>query len=212
MAFNLGYADKGVDLSEAGSNFKASTKTAKSKEAPKKEEPKTEAPVTDTTANKSVSASGSPASKLISIINQNGGSPSQNANPATKPVTLADTAPGNPLTSTDSLNVGIGLVHNYQQDLSKRLLTRPMQESMADMDKEAEDPNYLSLDRKNAAAMELRNSMLEAKKGGYSFNPSRLSPMAQALHSGYIQKATNKMISENKYQPYLQVGAGLNIK
>ena len=151
---------------------------------------------------------------MIGIINKNGGSPTQAAsqNPATKEPTLADVAPGNPLTSRDSLNVGIGLVHNYQQDLGKRLLNRPMEESMADMDKEAEDPNYLSLDRKNGAAMELRNAMLESKRNNSPFNINKLSPMAQALHSGYIQKATNQMISENKYQPYLQIGAGLNIK
>lgn len=212
MAFNLSYADKGADLSDAGSNFKTYAKAAKSKDATKetpKEDPKKPKAASDTTKP---AATESPATKLMGIINKNGGSPTQAVNPATKQPTLGDVAPGNPLTSADSLNVNIGLVHNYQQDLGKQLLTRGMQESMADMDKEAEDPNYLSLDRKNAAAMELRNSYLEAKKNNLGLNSLKLSPMAEALHKGFINQAANKLISENKYQPYLTTGAGLSIK
>jgi hypothetical protein len=219
MAFNLSYADKGVDLSDAGSNFKSYAKAAKSKdkETPK-EDPKNPKSTTEKPAapapDAKPTATGSPINNLIGIINKNGGSPTQAAsqNPATKEPTLADVAPGNPLTSTDSLNVNIGLVHNYQENLGRQIMKRSMQDSMDDMDKEAEDKNYLSLDRKNAAAMELRDAMLQAKKNGLGLNSLKLSPMADALHKGFINKAANDAISKNTYKDYLTTGAGLSIK
>lgn len=175
------------------------------------------------------------ASKLIGIINKKGGSPTQSVSiqpqapqpsatqiPTTqtsapqntdiKPPTLKQVAPNNPLTAEDSLNINIGIVQDYQQGLSKQLLGRNMQESMADMDKEIEDKNYMSLDRKNAAAMELRSAMLQAKKNKTGLNDLKLSPAADALHKSFIQKAAEKSILDNNYQNYLKTGTGLFIK
>lgn len=179
-------------------------------------------------------ASKSLAGKLIGIINKNGGSPAKSVTPqptapqtvspqpvATQPSTpqsvnaaptLKQVAPTNPLTSEDSLNINIGLVHDYQQGLSKQLLGRSMQESMADMDKEIVDKNYMSLDKKNAAAMELRNAMLEAKKNKSGMNNLKLSPASDALYKSFIQKAAEKSILDNNYQNYLKTGTGLFIK
>ena len=219
MAFDLSYADKGIDVGKAVGNFKSSFSSAKAKdvEDPKKD-PKTskansEKPSSSAPDTKPA-ATGSPVNNLIGIINKNGGSPTQaaNQNPATKQVTLGDVVPNNKLTGMDSLNINIGLIDNYQQGLGKQLLTRSMEDGMADMDKEVEDKNYLSLDRKNAAAMELRNSYLQAKKNNLGLNDLKLSPMADALHRGFINQAANKAISENKYQDYLTAGAGLKIK
>lgn len=233
MAFNLQYNDQGEDVRSAGENFSYMMKAAKS--AKENKTPKDKEPIKDTTGKPAPAPdkikpskprdSKSLTGKLISIINKKGGSPTQSTttqpqvpqpsatqNTEIKPPTLKQVAPSNPLTAEDSLNINIGLVQDYQQGLSKQLLSRNMQESMSDMDREIEDKNYMSLDRKNAAAMELRSAMLQAKKNKTGLNDLKLSPAADALHKSFIQKAAEKSISENKYQPYLTTGAGLFIK
>ena len=63
MAFNLSYGDKGVDLSESGSNFKFYSKVPYAKEKPSK-------PKKPVVAKTTIEQTVKPVDKLISIINQ----------------------------------------------------------------------------------------------------------------------------------------------
>jgi hypothetical protein len=103
MAFNLSYADEGVDVSDASSSFKSAVKSTMTKGSSKDSKKTTEKDTEATTKKQLPTTSISPVSKLMSIINKNGGSPTQNANPATKEPTLADVAPGNPTLNIDSV-------------------------------------------------------------------------------------------------------------
>lgn len=127
---------------------------------------------------------------------------------------IAQQLPQNPskLNATDSLNVGLGLVHNYAEGLGKKILTRPMAESMKEADMEVQDKNYLSESRKHAAAMELRDRMLEAKRDKMPLSKYKLSAMADALHKNFIERAANESIAGNSYADYQKIGSGLNKK
>lgn len=116
------------------------------------------------------------------------------------------------MNATDSLNVGLGLVHNYAEGLGKKIMSRPMAESMKEMDMEVEDKNYLSDSRKHAAALELRDKMLQAKRDKQPLAKYGLSAMADALHKNFIQRAANESIATNKHSDYQKIGEGINKK
>lgn len=117
-----------------------------------------------------------------------------------------------PLSRTDSLNVGLGFVHNYAEGLGKKIMSRKAEEAMKEMDMEAEDENYLSDSRKHLAAMELRDKMLEAKRDNQPLTKYALSPIAAALHKGFIERATNDAIANKKHSEYQKIGEGLSKK
>jgi hypothetical protein len=133
--------------------------------------------------------------KLIKIINER-----------------AVQAPQNPMTGKDSLNVNLGLVHNYAEMLGKKIMSRKPEEAMKEMDMEAEDENYLSDSKKHLAAMELRDKMLQAKRDNKPLSSYALDPISAALFKGFIEKASNEAIANKKYTEYQKIGEGLNKK
>ncbi len=135
--------------------------------------------------------------KLMQIINQRAGEPQ---------------APQNPMTGRDSLNVNLGLVHNYSQMLGKKIMSKNLQDQMAEADMEVEDKNFLSDSRKHAAALNLMDIMLQAKKENKPLSNYQLDPISGALFKGFIEKAANEAIANKKHGEYQKAGEGLNKK
>jgi hypothetical protein len=122
--------------------------------------------------------------------------------------------PGDKLTSTDSLNVKLGLLHGYAEDLGKKILKKSPVESMKEMDDEIADRNYLSDSRKHLAALQLRSAMLQAKKDNQPLDAyiSKASPFVKGLHESFIRRASDEAIASGKYGDYKKVGESLKQK
>ena len=125
--------------------------------------------------------------KLIKILNQR-----------------AAEGPGDKLSKTDSLNIALGMTHAFQNVLKNKA------DAMSNEDKMNEDPEQGTL-MQHANAMELKQAILDAKKGGKGIGDIAFkSEGARKMFESLIQPKTNEMISSGSHQKFLQMGQAIN--
>ena len=112
--------------------------------------------------------------------------------------------PGDKLSKTDSLNVALGMTDAFKNVLKSKL------DAMSNEDKLNDDPEQGAM-MQHANAMELKQAILDAKKGNKGIGDIAFkSEGARKMFESLIQPKANEMIAGGTHQKFLQIGQGIN--